>query len=283
MRVLLLLLPLSACAPTADDVPATSPGSDMRFVGGATFRVGTDSAEVADIVAFTGLSGPDAIWSEVPSELVTVADFYLDTIDVTNAAFADFVEARPEWSRDGADPQLHNGRYLEHWSDGGPTGEQLTHPVTFVSWHAAVAYCRWRGKRLPTEPEYEWAAQDPGLAGRYPWGDTPPHDTLVSWRGNGIDGTVPVASYRPNSRGLYDMSGNVWRFTADPWRGSYAEAANATDPVANGDAQGARKVVRGGSWGANAANLRVRYRDSHRSFDAREMVGFRCAWSPGSG
>ena len=77
-----------------------------------------------------------------------------------------------------------------------------------------------------------------------------------------------VGSYPPNPRGLYDMAGNVWQFTADPWTGPYGRGEPQEDE---------RYVVRGGSWGANAANLRVRYRDSHRAFDAREMVGFRCA------
>jgi len=72
------------------------------------------------------------------------------------------------------------------------------------------------------------------------------------------------------------MSGNVWRFLADPWLGSHAETTSEADSY---DGATVRRVVRGGSWGANAANLRVRYRDSHRPFDAREMVGFRCARS----
>ena len=100
----------------------------------------------------------------------------------------------------------------------------------------------------------------------------------MSWSGNGIDTTVPVGSYPPNGRGLYDMSGNVWHFTADPWLGAYSEVLARPEEhrQLESDMQ-VRRVVRGGSWGASAANLRVRYRDSHRPFDAREMVGFRCA------
>ena len=134
--------------------------------------------------------------------------------------------------------------------------------------------------RLPTEAEYEWAAQDGVTQAGYPWGSEPPSDDVVSWGENGIDMTVPVGSYPPNARGLYDMSGNVWRFTSDPWLGPYG--LSLEDPSARqreADNPSIRRVVRGGSWGANAANLRIRYRDSHRPFDAREMVGFRCAKS----
>ena len=78
------------------------------------------------------------------------------------------------------------------------------------------------------------------------------------------------------------MADNVWHYTADPWPGAYTAMLADPDAVVDaGREQRIRRVVRGGSWGANAANLRVRYRDSHRPYDAREMVGFRCARSTG--
>ena len=265
-------LTVVACAPPPGDHPVPT---GMRLVPGGEFRMGTDSAEFAGIVQSTGLRDAGPLGPEYPSHIVRLDAFYMDTVDVTNADFAEFTRAERSWQPSRADPSSHNGRYLEHWIDGNPPDELLDHPVTFVTWASAVAYCQWRGGRLPTEPEYEWAAQDPD-GGAYPWGNAAPHDSLVSWGGNGVDRTVRVGSYRPNGRGLYDMSGNVWRFLADPWRGSYAEALGTVEQV---DSATARRVVRGGSWGANAANLRVRYRDSHRPFDAREMVGFRCAAS----
>jgi formylglycine-generating enzyme required for sulfatase activity len=261
-------------------MPAIASVEEMRLVPGATYRMGSDPEELEGIRAATGLPSIEPLLPEAPSRMVTVADFLMDTFDVTNRHFASFVAAAPAWSREQADPSSHNGRYLEHWVDGAPPDELLDHPVTFVTWQAAVAYCGWRGKRLPTEIEYEWAAQGGVRRGEYPWGDSPPSSDTVNWGGNGIRATVRVGSYPPSARGLYDMSGNVWRFTSDPWLGSYSEMSDnsalmeesAGDPIV-------RRVVRGGSWGANAANLRVRYRDSHRAFDAREMVGFRCAKS----
>ncbi|MEO1202265.1 MAG: SUMF1/EgtB/PvdO family nonheme iron enzyme [Pseudomonadota bacterium] len=249
----------------------------MRIVEGGNFRMGTDESELEAIRIAIGLSNTGPLAPEVPSRQVQVEDFYLDTLDVTNGDFAEFVNARPAWSKNELDPSDHNGRYLEHWTDAGPPTALLDHPVTFITWSAAAAYCDWKGKRLPTEIEYEWASRDGRSRAMYPWGDEPPNDTLVNWGGNGIDTTVPVGSYPPNARGLYDMSGNVWHFTADPWLGSYADMAAMESPPPVDERT--RRVVRGGSYGANAANLRVRYRDSHRPFDAREMVGFRCARS----
>ena len=251
---------------------------DMRLVSGATFRMGTDTSELESIRKKMGLSDVGPLLNEIPSFLVKVKDFYMDTVDVTNRRFAEFVESDPQWSRENADRSLHNGRYLEHWIDSAPPADLLEHPVIFVTWYVAKAYCQWRGKRLPTEAEYEWASQEGDGTGEFPWGNALPTNEVVNWGGNDIDMTVPVGSYPPNSRGLYDMSGNVWHFVSDPWLGAYGQMDSTSYKVSNKDIR-IRRVVRGGSWGANAANLRVRYRDSHRPFDAREMVGFRCALS----
>ena len=70
------------------------------------------------------------------------------------------LRVRPAWGKERLDSSLQNGRCLEHWLDGKPLADLLDHPVTFITWRAAVAYCGWQGKRLPTEIENEWAAQD---------------------------------------------------------------------------------------------------------------------------
>ncbi|NNF28858.1 MAG: SUMF1/EgtB/PvdO family nonheme iron enzyme [Gemmatimonadetes bacterium] len=185
----------------------------MRLVPGAEFRMGTDSVEFDGIVQRTGLQDAGPLGPEFPAHFVRVDLFFMDTVDVTNAAFAEFVRARPEWGASGVDPATHNGRYLEHWSEGTPPEELREHPVTFVTWASARAYCEWRGKRLPTEAEYEWAAQSPE-GGEYPWGDAAPHDSLVSWGGNGLDRTMPVAwelgsQRRESSRAVSGQSSAV--------------------------------------------------------------------------
>lgn len=269
------LLVLAACAPEADPGPAPT---DMVFVPGATYEMGTDSSEVAGLMDRYPASNRQTFDPELGRRPVDVAGFYLDATEVTNGLFAEFVEENPAWSRSGADSTLHNGRYLEHWGADGPAIEDLDRPVTFVTWYAAVAYCEWRGKRLPSEAEWELAAGGGDRSNEFPWGQAPPSEDLVSWSGGDHAGPMPVGSYPPTGPGLYDMSGNVWKFLADAWPGAYGQVDAPADPV---DTISVRRVVRGGSYEANVLNLRVRYRDSHRPFDAREMVGFRCARSAG--
>lgn len=242
--------------------------------------MGTDSTELAGVLERTGTSRVAMFEGELPSREVRVEPFFLDSTDVTNLQYWHFVDANPGWTPDGLPAARHNGRYLEHWVNDRPPAEASQVPVTFITWQAAVAYCAWRGARLPTEAEWEWAASGGDPTAEYPWGTEAPRDDLVNWSGDGIDAPVDVASYPPNRYGLYDMAGNVWKFLADPW-GRYEDVSDPrvrVDPD-TADRVDTRRVVRGGSFGAAAANLRVRYRDSHRPDDAREMVGFRCAAS----
>lgn len=270
-----------ACA-DSDQGRAADPGppDGMAYVPGGRFTMGTDSTDLPIIADEFGVP-LQLLLPERPQRSVDVEPFYLDVDDVTNAEFLQFVQAKSEWSGGGADTALHNGRYLEHWGPEGPSEDDLDRPVTFVTWYAAVAYCQWRGRRLPTETEWEFAAGGGAPDPMFPWGSDPPSDELVSWSADGIDEPVPVASYPPNGFGLYDMAGNVWKFLADEWRDSHEGELlrpGGLDPD-TAAAVTSRRVVRGGSWGAAAVNLRVRYRDSHRPHDAREMVGFRCALS----
>lgn len=251
----------------------------MIRVPGGVLWMGTDSADLPAIMERTGSSRVEMFVGELPRHDVRVAPFLLDSTDVTNADFLAFVRANPAWGRDSVPAERHNGRYLEHWAGGRPAPGDEDLPATFITWQAAVAYCDWRRARLPTEAEWEWAAAggDPGA--EYPWGSDPPSDDRVSWSGDGIDRPVRVASYPPNSYGLYDMSGNVWKFLADEATPDYRGVTDHRVRIDPDTAERVetRRVVRGGSFGASSANLRIRYRDSHRPRDAREMVGFRCA------
>lgn len=284
MRIILAFVTTAAlaCADGRPDPSASSGAPEgMVFVPGGAFQVGTDSAELPGLQERFGVTRIELLLAERPRRSVDVESFHLDAADVTNAQFLEFVRARPEWSRGRADPALHNGRYLEHWRADGPAERDLDRPITFVTWYAAVAYCRWRDKRLPTEVEWEFAAAGGDPDNTFPWGSDPPSDELVNWSGSDLGGPAPVASYPPNRFGLYDMAGNVWKFLVDEWHDTHSAeppAPGRFDPD-TAAAVRSRRVVRGGSWGASALNLRVRYRDSHRPDDAREMVGFRCARS----
>jgi formylglycine-generating enzyme required for sulfatase activity len=177
---------------------------------------------------------------------VILPEFWIDKTPVTNAEYARFV------ADTGHKPP-------KHWK-GKTTPKSITdHPVTYVSWHEAVAYGEWAGKRLPTEEEWEKAAR--GSNGReYPWGNgfDPNRCNTVE---SGVGKTTPVGQHSPQGDSPYgcvDMAGNVWEWTASDY--DYNS-----------------KVLRGGSWFGNrrGAICSCRGRDDPR--DGYDDVGFRCA------
>lgn len=258
------------------------------LISGATCEMGTDPSEIAHLQQTFGIKQADLFSAEVPRHNVTIDSFYLDRREVTNARFKKFLDRNPQWRKDRIPARYHNGNYLKHWNGNSHPKEKAKHPVTNVSWYAAVAYCQWVDKRLPTEAEWEYAARG-GLVGKaFPWGDEPVNKSRANYSGGGVGGTTPVGSYPANGYGLFDMAGNVWEYLADEW-GTYSSSPQV-NPVAGGNlfldrtflTVTTRRVIRGGSWGGAPINLRVAYRDSHPPEDAKDFVGFRCADSVSS-
>jgi formylglycine-generating enzyme required for sulfatase activity len=202
---------------------------------------------------------------------------------VTNAQFKSFTDANAEWRPGRIARKLDNGNYLRHWTTAAELTMRADHPVVNVNWYAAVAYCRWRGKRLPSEAEWEYAARG-GLNALFPWGDDPVDKTHANSATSRLGTTSPVGTYPANRYGLFDMAGNVWEFLVDEWT-PYSSMPQK-NPVA-GDSRfldataflkvKTRRVIRGGSFDGAPVNLWVEYRDSHPPTGSREFVGFRCA------
>lgn len=272
-------------AASAVDAQRKSVPKNMVLIKGATFEMGTDKTEIPRLQEVFKIRRAALFAEETPRRAVRLDSFYLDKTEVTNAAFKRFLDKNPAWRKGKIPSEFHNGKYLQDWSDTNFPAGKAEHPVTFVSWHAAVAYCQSLNKRLPTEAEWEYAARG-GLFGKqFPWGDEMPDKTRANFGASEIGSATKVGSYAPNGYGLFDMAGNVWEFLADEWRKYPENATLAVNPVAGGDffpgdsfrLVKTRRAVRGGSYGGGAVNLRVTYRDSHLPENAGDHVGFRCA------
>jgi sulfatase modifying factor 1 len=298
----------------------------MVYIPGGTFTMGDNTSDFVE---------------EKSVANVTVDSFCIDAYEVTNADFAEFVEAtgyttvaeRPlskQQFPDLSDAERSAGSlvfqppkegvqqvaYLSwwHWVPGanwrhpyGPdsdlTGKEQ-HPVVHIAYEDAETYAHWAGKQLPTEAQWEYAAQGGQGNQTYTWGDQYSADKANTWQGifpflntkaDGYLGTAPAGSFPPNGYGLYDMTGNVWEWTADWFRVFRDDSANATNPTGPAQAvsydpkkpqDGAVHVIKGGSH-LCAKNYCSRYRPAARESQAPDTgtthIGFRLVTAPMSG
>jgi formylglycine-generating enzyme required for sulfatase activity len=212
--------------------------------------------------SFTG--DPD----EQPVRKVYVDAFFIDKYQTSVGKYGAFLdatahEAPADW--DVMNKSMHQKR-----------------PVVNVDWADADAYCRWVGKRLLTEAEWEKAAR--GTDGRiYPWGNQLPTDFHANmkkevWNNHVV--LTPVGMYEGGKSpyGVYDMAGNVWEWVHDWYSPDYYKTGPLRNPP--GPPKGDYKVVRGGSWGSSPKDLRSADRESRLPSFGGLGTGFRCAKNP---
>lgn len=225
---------------------------------------------------------------EKPIHTVYVDAFYMDMYEVTNAAYKKFIDANPEWQKDRIPGRFHDSNYLRHWTDNNFPKGKGNHPVTYVSWYAAMAYAEWAGKRLPTEAEWEYAARGGLVAKKYPHGDTiTPQDANYTHKD-----TTAVAQYPANRYGLYDMAGNVWEWCLDAYHAN-VYATFPRDGVAHNPLSGASdiewllvnytnvninedRVLRGGAWSESDNSLEIASRFYLPLMSTGDNFGLRC-------
>jgi len=243
----------------------------------ANSRIGSDPNPMIRIPAGDFIMGSDnRLEDEGPQYLAHSGAYRMDVYEVTNLQYKQFIDATHRRSP----AHFRNRTFPEGKAD---------HPVTFVSWFDAEAYCHWAGKRLPTENEWEKAAR--GVDGRiYPWGnefELQAANTPVRWvelsppqgRSAGETGdTTPVGAF-PSGRspyGLYDMSGNVWEWVAD-WYGPHPGNTGTSENYGH-----IYKILKGGSWwDCSFYKCGISAPTFNRSFFSPHVrnasFGFRCA------
>ena len=269
---------------------------------GGTFTMGTD-----DPVAYPADG-------EGPAIEVSVDPFAIDVTAVTVAQFGRFVEATG-WETDAqqfgwsfvfggllpddfedtrgvaAAPwwrQVFGADWAHPEGPHSDVASRQDHPVVHVSWRDADAYCRWVGARLPTEAEWEYAAQGGLAAPRHPWGEELEPDgqhRMNVWQGtfpsentadDGHVGSAPVRSFPPNGYGLHEMTGNTWEWCADWFDPGTKQRTARENPV--GPPSGSGKVMKGGSYLCHDSYCH-RYRISARTSNSPDTstghLGFR--------
>jgi sulfatase modifying factor 1 len=283
------------------------PTGGMHRLAGGEFRMGTDGTY--------GFASD----GEGPAHAVKLQPFWLDAVCVTNEQFNEFVNAtgyktdseRFGWSfvfyghlTPHQQATTARSRVLgtEWWCQvpgaawrhpegpGTTIKQRWNFPVVHVSWTDAATYAAWRGKRLPTEAEWEYGARGGLVDQRFPWGEElepAGRHRMNVWQGNfpventaadGYAGVAPAKSFPANGFGLYNMTGNVWEWCWDWFDPEYYRRSPAEDPL--GPEQGERRVMRGGSYLCHASYCN-RYRTDARSSNtpdsAASNIGFRCA------
>jgi eukaryotic-like serine/threonine-protein kinase len=222
-----------------------------------------------------GLDGGDD--NEKPMHTVYLDEYWIDRTEVTNAQYALCVAAGNCEKPEDLESQPSSLFIDKNLAD---------HPVVFVDWNQAKAYCTWAGRRLPTEAEWERAAR--GTDERiYPWGvdfdgtkvNYCDVNCWASWKdssnNDGYGTTSPVGTFPDGASpyGALDMAGNAYEWVLD-WFSLYTSEYQ-NNPI--GPVSGSEHVLRGGSWGDDILHLRIVLRTDEPSDFRRDFIGFRCA------
>ena len=251
-------------------------GTPMVLIPAGEFQMGNRWEDAAE----NPNRGKGYFKDQQPIHTVYVDAFFMDIYEVTNEQYQKFLEAAKDWDHDW-ELSRYDKPYEVHKPDefyDKPQYNQPNQPVVGLAWKSARDYCKWVGKRLPTEAEWEKAARG-GLEGkRYPWGDSISPEQANY--GHHVGKPTPVGSYPPeNSYGLHDMMGNVSEWCADWYSPDYYQNSPYHNPPgASWGGAGDYRVARGGNtglgsdWFSNASR-------TYSSQGVETNYGFRCAKS----
>ena len=231
--------------------------AQMRLVNEGTFSMGSSEGRS----------------NEAPEHSVALSAYSIDKTEVMKAPYDSCVTAG------GCTPAHYDDGRCVAWTGRcfkdvrvPSTARDGKCPVVCVTWFQARQYCAFKGKKLPTEAQWEYAA----LAGRrvtYSWGNEPPD----AGRCAQPEEFHPkkAGSFPPNPWGLYDMTGNVWEWVNDRYGPDSYSTSETSDP--RGPDVGQYRVIRGGGWYSGAAQLRIKNRHWFEPNFGEISIGFRCA------
>ncbi len=233
----------------------------MVYIPKGEFTIGSNDADKDTMGKEFGARDGAFFANEGPSRKIYLKSFYIDRFEITNKKYELFV--------------IHTKRLPPpNWKKEGGISGRKSHPVNYVSWHDADTYCRWEGKRLPTEEEWEKAARGP-KGNKYVWGNEFDENNANFQKGD----TVPVGSMAKDKSyfGVYDMAGNLSEWTSSwykPYPGSTLNSADFGEIF---------KVTRGGA-GNHAGHYKIfkifsrsSYRYFYKPGGKIYDLGFRCA------
>lgn len=262
----------------ATDEVTSKDGAPMALIPAGEFQMGTELSEIPQLLRrakeWHPESDPGLFENEMPRHTVYLDAFHIDKYEVTNALYGKFMDAASH-------------RTPKFWDD--PRFNAPDQPVVGVSWYDAKAYAEWAGKRLPTEAEWEKAAQGGLIGKRFPWGDSDIDGTQCNFKDkswldkNADDGykyTAPVGSFIPNGYGLYDMAGNAVEWCADRYDEYYYAKSPKRNPA--GPDSGVSRIIRGGGWFDLPYFIRSAGRTNKNPLDMDSRIGFRCVAQEGS-
>ncbi len=234
----------------------------------------------------------DSSENEKPAHTVYVDGFYIDKYPVTNEQYREFVDANPQWNNLGLYNfqfilrKFRDSDYLKDWHKGKYPSGKANHPVNWVSWHAAMAYSQWVGKRLPTEAEWEKAARGGLVGNKFPWGNAISAENANY--NKRVGETTPVGKYPANRYGVFDIIGNVSEWCLDEWKSKVYKLSEKNNPISGGSIERIldayltskkNRVLRGGSWNSKDPDVRVSSRACLPPWKTNSFVGFRCVMS----
>lgn len=305
--------------------------SSMVYLSGGTFLMGADESNK--------MTGPAGINHEKPKHNVELDSFWIDKYTVTNKEYAEFVNETSYITYSEKEPKKEDWpnalpemlvpasvvfkqpnqrvdmqNYYNWWEykpganwqhPEGPDSnivDKGDHPVVHVTFDDALSYCEWKGKTLPTEAQWEYAARGGLKNARYVWGNEAKHlkeHVMNYWQGDfpyhndNLDGystTAPVGSFPPNGYGLYDMAGNVWEWVLDWYHPRYYEVSPKKNPTGvmkehsldPNEPNVPKKVVRGGSFLCSekyCTGYRPSARMATEPLASSNHIGFRCVKS----